>query len=331
MPTSHILDAVKTSKRITAIDTLAVRRVVYHDGAINPQELEVVFALDEAAELREPEWTAFFVEAVTDYIVHQQEPKGYISEDNAHWLKDRIARDGIVSTASELEALVKVIEKAQSSPDWLAAFALDQVKHAIVHGDGPLADGHLEPGRVTAAEADLMRRVLYGFGGGGNIAVTRAEAEILFDINDATANARNDPVWNDLFVKAMANALMVASGYQPPSREAALRREEWLDEGPDTGGFLAKLASAGLKGVLNGYEPGTSEKNASDRWAERNAHYAKAAAAAETISDGEAEWLAARIGRDGVLHENEKAVLRFLAEESPNVHPSLKGLIEKAA
>ena len=31
-----------------------------------------------------------------------------------------------------------------------------------------------------------MRRMLYAFGGDGNIAITRQEAEVLFDINDAT-------------------------------------------------------------------------------------------------------------------------------------------------
>jgi hypothetical protein len=52
---------------------------------------------------------------------------------------------------------------------------------------------------------------------------------------------------------------------------------------------------------------------------------------AETVNEDEAGWLAHRIGRDGTLHENEKALLRFIRAESPEIHPALQPLIEKAA
>ena len=54
-------------------------------------------------------------------------------------------------------------------------------------------------------------------------------------------------------------------------------------------------------------------------------------AGAEIISRSEAEWLNERIGRGGHVHENEKALLQFLKEESPDIHPSLKVLIASAA
>ncbi len=328
MLTGDIMTHVTASKHVTAEDAEAMRRAVYQDGKIDASELETLFVLDEAAERRDPEWSALFVEAVSDFIVNQEEPQGYVSEANARWLIDRIAKDGVVTTASELELLVTVLEKATSSPDQLSAFALDQVKHAVVDGDGPLAKGVLTPGRVGAAEADLIRRVLYAFGGDGNIAVTRAEAEVLFDINDATAKVDNDPAWADLFVNALANTLMSASGYQPPSREVALRREEWLSS--ETGGvgdFFGKMVSGGLKNIVAAYQQPETE----ERWAARNQRFSEASAAAEVVNEAEATWLADRIGRDGILHENEKAVLRFIAEESPNIHPSLKSLIDKAA
>ncbi len=328
MLTCDIITHVTASKHVTAEDATAMRRAVYQDGKIDASELETLFVLDETAERRDPEWSALFVEAVTDFIVNQEEPQGYVSEANARWLIDRIAKDGVVTTASELELLVTVLEKATSSPDQLSAFALDQVKHAVVDGDGPLAKGVLTPGRVGAAEADLIRRVLYAFGGDGNIAVTRAEAEVLFDINDATAKVDNDPAWTDLFVKALANTLMAASGYQAPSREVALKREEWLSS--ETGGvgdFFGKMVSGGLKGIVAAYQQPKTE----ERWAARNQRYSEASSAAEVVNEAEATWLADRIGRDGILHENEKAVLRFIAEESPNIHPSLKSLIDKAA
>ena len=199
---------VLASKKITAEDVRALRRSLYNDGVAEAGEVERLFAMDEAATKTDPAWTELFIEAVTDFIVEQVEPQGHISEENADWLIDRIGSDGTVKTASELEILIKVLEKAQTSPTRLVAFALAQVKQAVVEGEGPLARGVLTPGSVGREEAELMRRILYAFGGDGNIAVTRAEAEVLFDINDETAAAENDADWNDLFVKAIANFMM---------------------------------------------------------------------------------------------------------------------------
>jgi hypothetical protein len=106
---------------------------------------------------------------------------------------------------------VKVLDRAKLSPVKLVRFALEQVKLAVTVGDGYLgharSNRRLSPGVIGEVEVELIRRILYAFGGDGNIAVTRQEAEVLFDINDATAEASNDPAWSDLFVKALANFL----------------------------------------------------------------------------------------------------------------------------
>ncbi|MHA1189407.1 MAG: hypothetical protein ACTSSQ_02950, partial [Alphaproteobacteria bacterium] len=287
-----------------------------------------LFALDEVADRHDTAWTVLFTEALTDYLVIQQAPEGYISQENADWLIARISADGTVKTETELELLIKVLEKAKSSPASLAAFALNQVKSAVISGDGPATCGReLEPGKVGRVEADLMRRILYAFGGDGNIAVTRAEADVLFDINDAVADAENDPAWTDLFTKALANCLMAASGYTVPSRDVALKREQWLDS--DTGGvanFFGRMMSGGFRGVIDAYKAPSTE----EAWAERNAKFATDNQIAEVVTEAEADWLADRIGRDGHIHENEKALLRFISEESPNMHPSLKPLVDAA-
>ena len=90
----------------------------------------------------------------------------------------------------ELELLVKVLETAKFSTEGLVSFALDQVSHAVIEGEGPLVrGGDLVPGVIGEAEVDLLRRILYAFGGDGNVGITRSEAEVLFTLNDATAGA----------------------------------------------------------------------------------------------------------------------------------------------
>lgn len=330
MGSEDVLRRVQRSGRISADDALEMRRAVYgDDGRIDPQEIEALFAIDEAATDADLAWSGLLTEAGVDFVVHQMEPSGYVDAANADWLIARIGRDGAVKTATELELLVKVLDAARTSPPRLVQYALRQVQQAVVDGDGPLADGgRLEPGRVSRAEADLLRRILYAYGGDDGIAVTRAEADVLFDINDAVADADNDPAWLDLFVKAVANCIMAASGYVVPTREVALRREEWLDA-PEGGvaGFFARMVSGGLRGVLEAYRAPDDE----DEWAARNARMDAAIAGAEVVTDGEAAWLAGRIDRDGRMHDAEKALLRFIANEGRDVHPSLAPLLAKAA
>lgn len=321
-----------TSKnRITAEDVTMLRREVFADGVVTRGEAEALFALDQTARDKCPEWSPFFIEAVTDYIVRQEKPEGYISQENADWLVRAISRDGTVDSRTELELLVHVLEEAKSSPGRLSAYALEQVANAVIDGKGPLMlGGDLVPGLIARAEVDLLRRILYAYGGDGNIAITKAEAEILFRINDRTAAASNDPSWNDLFVKAIANYVMCSAGYEPPTREAALRHETFLEHAdPEIGGFFSRMVSGGLAGILGAYH---SPADIEADWEARNRAAEALARRAQTIDACEAEWLAERIGGgQRPLRDNERALLTLIKHASPEIHPALKPLLDKVA
>lgn len=334
MPENHwppAIAAIAVRGEIRPEDVARLRATVYGNAVVSAEEAEWAFALDEAVLTGCPEWTEFFVEAVTDFVVRQNDPEGYVPEDKAAWLIAAIGRDGAVKTASELELLVKVVEAAVSTPPSLSAFALKQVANAVVEGRGPLARGRsLEPGIVGAADVELMRRILFAFGGQGAVGISREEAEVLFDLNDRSREADNHPAWSDLFVKCVANFLMAARGYAVLSRQEALRREAWLDA--PTGGvtalfgdMLSSMLANGLKGIWSAWR---QEESA---WAERNRRVEAENAAAAAVTSEEVKWLADRIGRDGVIHANERALLRFLSEESPDLHPSLRTLLDTAA
>ncbi|MER9459836.1 hypothetical protein NKI80_08015 [Mesorhizobium sp. M0387] len=316
--------------RITAEDVVMLRREVFADGVVTRGEAEALFALDATATDKCPQWPEFFVEAVTDYIVHQEKPAGYISEDNAGWLIQTISRDGMVDSVTELELLVHVLERAKSSPGRLSAYALEQVANAVVDGKGPLMlGGALVPGLVAKAEVDLLRRILHAYGGDGNIAITRVEAEVLFQINEQTAATHNDPSWNDLFVKALANFVMCSAGYEAPTRDVALRRDSFLDQvEPEIGGFFSRMVSGGLAGIMEAYRsPGDIEAE----WESKNRAAEALARRAETIDASEAKWLADRIGTDRPLRDNERALLTLIKLASPEIHPALKPLLDKVA
>ncbi|TPI83393.1 hypothetical protein [Mesorhizobium sp. B2-8-9] len=320
-----------SKNKITAEDVTVLRREVFADGVVSRGEAEALFALDQTARDKCGEWAPFFVEAVTDYIVHQEKPEGYISEQNADWLVRTVSRDGMVDGRTELELLVHVLEEARSSPSELSAYVLEQVAHAVIDGKGPLMHGgSLVPGHIAKAEVDLLRRILYAYGGDGNIAISKAEAEVLFRINDRTAAADNDPSWSDLFVKAIANYVMCSTGYEPPTREVALRHENFLDEAaPTLGGFFSRMVSGGFAAILEAYHsPGDIEAE----WEARNRAAEALARRAETIDASEAEWLAERVGGGRrPLRDNERALLTLIKHAAPEIHPTLKPLLEKVA
>lgn len=309
-----------TTGRIGEEDVLALREGVFADGIGSRDEAEWILALEDVCEAETPEWSQFYVDAVTDHVVNRIEPEGSMTDEKARWLVDRISAGGIVKTPAGLELLLRVLESARSSPESLAGFALQQVRAGVAEGRGA-ACGTAGCGRGAVSENDvrLLRRALYAFGGHDSVAVTRAEADVLFDINDATMEADNHPSWSDLFVKAVANHLMAAHGYRVPAREVALRRADWLDDqGDGADRLVVKALAGGLKGIWHAYRrPGAQEPTATEGGTAR-------------ASEAEARWLADRIERDGRMGDTERALLTFIAEEAPAIDPALRPLIERA-
>lgn len=304
-------------------DIRTLRRIFYEDGIVAADEADILFKLNDACRIKPVEWADFFIEALTDYLVFQERPQGYLNSDNAHWLMDRISYDGHIRSKTELELVVNVLDKARWAPVSLAKFALNQVKFAVVNGDGPLRDGKaLAAGEITVGEVELLRRILYAFGGDGHVAVTCDEADILFDIDEAVANSRPNPAWTDLFVKAITNVVMASSGYAVPFREEALRQEAELENPAEHTSVLAALLSmmqTNLAAVRDAYHDQTTEERALARLE----HQRIEIITNEEITAAEASWLVSRLGRDGRLSPSETALVSYLDHESPKIHPVL--------
>jgi hypothetical protein len=330
MPDIDIVEAILARGVITAADVLDLRHRVFWKGVVTSSDAEMVFRLnDRLGAQADPAWAPFFVEALTDYLVFQAEPSGYVSEENADWLIARIERSGRVETETELELLVKVLERSKLSPVKLVAFAIAQVKWGVLAGEGYIGNRRkLRPGVIGEAEVELLRRILYAFGGDGNIAVTRQEAELLFDINDATLEVHNDPSWSDLFAKAIANFLLAAVGYQVPTRQEALRREAWLDAPtPGIGAFMGQMLAGSLDAVWSAYRHGTL-----DGEPRRTETPSGLTIGSEPrASEDDVTWVVSRLGRNGALHANEIALINFLKSRRADLQRRLLPILDLAA
>ena len=315
----QVLETVRASGKITSEDVLVLRRHMFEDGLVSETEAQLLIDIETAAGEFDPVWQTLYCEALVDFTIHQAEPKGYVSPENAEWLIAAVTADEHTRTATEFEMLVKVIDAARWVPDSLTVFVLEQLKGCVLAGTTPMADGSQStPGIVDAGEVELISRVLFAAGGDGHIAITRQEAEVLFDINDATNQEANAPAWSDLFIKAIVNHVMSASGYQPPSREEALRRESWLDERGSVHEFIARMGSGGFSAIIEAYRQETPEQRAVARLEAQH----RQILLAEDVTKDEMSWVAERINSDGSIKENEKALLKVLLRKGgPSLSP----------
>ncbi|HEY6817194.1 MAG TPA: hypothetical protein VI168_16775 [Croceibacterium sp.] len=307
--TMHFADIARqaaTDGAITADEILSLRRAGWADGAMAAEEVEAVFVLNDALAEATPEWSDFFVEAIGEFVINGSEPKGYITEDNAAWLIARIDRDGALGGMTELELLVRVLERGINAPERLKAYVLEQVEQAVLTGSGPTRrGGALEAGCVNAAEAAILRRVLFAPAGDGPAAVSCLEAELLFRLKDATLDAANAPEWKRMFVQGVANYLQgVASRSAQISRERAAELDAFMDDDSSSSvtGFLGRMA----KGSPNAFGVVFGKKQPPrDRLAELRA--------AEEVTADEQQWLDTHVHADGRIDEFEQALIEFLA------------------
>lgn len=292
---------------ITPEEILALRRAGWSDGAIQPEEAEAIFAINDRIAEASAEWSDFFVEALAEFAVNGSEPKGYVSDANGDWLIARIDHDGKLESMTELELLVKVLEKATNAPPGLKDYALAQIELAVRTGEGPTrGGGSLAPGCVTEAEAGLLRRLIFAQAGDRPAAVSQREAEMLFRLKDATLGADNAAEWKRLFVQGVGSYLQGFGGYEPLSRERAGELEHFMNHtAANVGGFFSRMAGSMASG---GLARGFGRKGLSRG-------IAAEAAQAHAITASENRWLRDRIDGDGEIDEYEQALLDFLVEE----------------
>ncbi len=306
-----LAEQARADGAITADEVLALRHGGWDDGRIDADEADAIFVLNEHLKHASSEWCAFFVEAISEFIVNGAEPKGYVSDDMALWLSDHVDRDGRLDSVNELELLVRIFEKAVNVPVEMKNYALAQIEVAVLTGEGPTRDGgSLDPGCISEAETHLLRRMIFAAGGDRPAAVSRAEAELLFRLKDATLGQPNSAEWQRLFVQGVGNYLQGFGGEEQLSRERAAELEVFMSNtAVSIGGFFGRMfGHAARSGVGDGLEAMSAE-------AEPPRHYDLEAADAAEVTALEKEWLQGQLDADGNLDELEKALLDFLAEE----------------
>ena len=294
-------------KPLSGDELRALRAQVWDDGSVSAPEAEKLFDMNSSVE-PSPEWTAFFVEALSEYMLSQGEPRGYVTEDEATWLIRQVNRDGEVETSAELELIVKLLEHAEYAPSSLRRFALATVEKAILTGKGPTRSEDGTKGRIDDADVALIRRLIFAPAGDGPAKVSAGEAEMLFRLKEAALGKDNSPGWKKLFVQGVANHLMAHQSYVPPSPSEELRLEKSYDSHP----FGHELSHLG-QGIARPHElhDAVFGENQDKAIAKLDQEVAEDA----EVTSGETDWLKRLYDKDRQRDELEQALIDFLAED----------------
>jgi hypothetical protein len=320
---------------ITAQDVLQLRGQVFPDGIVSTAEAKAVFRLDQSCKIKDPDWTRFYVDVLTDYFVWQSNPRGYVSEEQAAQLIEEINRDGHVDATSELELLINIVHWCTHCPESLALLALEAIKESILSPGTACYGSNRPPAIITPSDVELIRKVIYAPGSPGGFTVTRGEAELLTTLDRATDAEDNVATWPDLFAKAVANALMFPRGAPiVPDAQEALRRERWLEERRGIGELLLGVGKALFKGDVPireaAREVDVTGANRARAASEEDDAIFHDAMAREAIDREEAHWLIGKIGGAGGLTKGAVQLLRFIKNNSPSIDPALEPLFHKA-
>ncbi len=98
---------------IDAEEVESLRQRLYADGLIDRREADFLFDLNDAVSGRAnaPSWQPFFVEAIADHLLQDEQSPGEVDEAEGNWLISRIEGDGEYD-AVERALLAHLKEKA---------------------------------------------------------------------------------------------------------------------------------------------------------------------------------------------------------------------------
>lgn len=311
----RILENALTIRMLDETRFVDLRRQIFDDGRISYDEADLIFAIDNQIENKPEGWEEFFVSALTDFLIRQELPVGYVEPIQASWLMERIEADEHLSEDTELTLLLNILRLAKDVPENLELYTLNKIRNKII---ARAVDSNF---CITAKDVEELKKVLYACGGHGGFSISELEARFLFDLDELSQSAENDPEWQKLFVGAVANHLMTMGAPVPSSLGEARRSDEFLMSNETISWNLFRAFRA-WSAQFKARDTGTIRSQFLDEERIRRA---------EAINAAEAKWLIDHINRDGSISVNERALLAFIEQECPEIHHSLQPLLRYAA
>jgi len=114
-------------QKIMPNDVILLRQDAFPNGVQTPNDVATLLALETACDVKCPQWDNFFINSITNYMVHKSAPLSIIDDAQSDWLRCSVTRNGIIDTKNECELLIKILEEAKSGPSDLCSLVLDHI------------------------------------------------------------------------------------------------------------------------------------------------------------------------------------------------------------
>lgn len=292
--------ALARGKNINAADVISLLQEIYAEGISTRDEAQELIDFDRSLSSVTPGWREFFAATVSDHVINRSTPVGELDDQKTDWLIRSLSLGGRVVTEAGFAALARCIETAKESSSTLIAYAIEQLRVAVIAGEGPAIGARAHFSRmIDEQDVALLRRLLIAGGGREGRPIMRVEAEALFDLHDVVAPDANDAGFEDLFFKAVASHLI---------GEAGRPRCEMLS--PD---------------------PRLADRSEAVRIADEADYSLPAGVAPVRLGTDEVAWLASHIMRDGRPTGAEFALLRLFGDATAGCEPTLRHYLDHAA
>lgn len=105
--------------RIGKHDVQGLQRDVLADGVVTRADAEILIGLDRKTGSAHASWSAYFIGALTDFVVWGSRPTGTVDADTANWLAAALTDEGRCPRAGRLVA--ELIKEAQDIDEALLA------------------------------------------------------------------------------------------------------------------------------------------------------------------------------------------------------------------
>src|SRR5688572_26473729 len=124
-----LADDIAADRRISAEEALRARKEIFPDGVVSRQEADILIALEARVDESDEAWSHAFVEALVDHVLQAGAYPGHVDEPTVDWLKAHFA--DAQPRHIELEALVRIAERAESTPASLQDFVRARIFAAV--------------------------------------------------------------------------------------------------------------------------------------------------------------------------------------------------------
>jgi hypothetical protein len=119
----ELKNSILTDGKIDADEVTQLRDILFADGQIDQEEADFLFELNNAVSgnKNDESWSQLFVEAITAYLLDDENSPNEIDDSEAAWILEKLQGDGQIDIIEKV-LLKEILLKSTTMPESLRAF-----------------------------------------------------------------------------------------------------------------------------------------------------------------------------------------------------------------